>query len=166
MTNLFSPEFDPPTERPGFVYRRARLGRQVGAEHLGLSLYELEPRQATFPYHCHLGNEELLIVVSGAPHLRTADGWRGLTEGDVVSFPRGESGAHQLVNRSEERVRFLLVSEMNAPDVSLYPDSGKVGAHGRAPGAPGGDAMRLFAFFRLDQASGYWEGEQPPASGD
>lgn len=165
MPNVFSPEFDPPTDRPGFRYRRARLGRHAGAEHLGASLYELAPGQATFPYHFHLGNEELLIVLAGEPHLRAANGSRALREGEVVSFPRGECGAHQLVNRGEGPVRFLLVSEMNAPDVSLYPDSGKVSALARPPGAPRDEGETLFAFFRLEEASDYWEGEPPPASG-
>lgn len=162
MPSVFSPEFDPPTRRPGFRYRRARIGRQVGAEHLGASLYDLDPGQATFPYHFHLGNEELLVVLAGAPHLRTPSGSRVLREGEVVSFPRGEGGAHQVLNQSDAPVRFLVVSEMNTPDVSVYPDSGKVGALARPPGAASTAGGSLFAFFRLDDAADYWDGEPSP----
>ena len=73
MANLNDPEFD---EHPGFRCRRARLGRQAGAERLGLSLWEIPPGQAAYPYHYHLGEEELVVVLSGQPSLRTADGWR------------------------------------------------------------------------------------------
>jgi uncharacterized cupin superfamily protein len=157
--NLFEPEFDGGSERPGFASRRARLGRQAGAERLGASLYELPPGHAAWPYHSHLANEELLIVVRGRPQLRGPDGWRQLVEGELVSFPIGERGAHQIVNRTDEPVRVLLVSEMNAPDITLYPDSGKVGAFGGAPGSRG-DGLKLY--LPRDAALDYWEGEEPP----
>jgi uncharacterized cupin superfamily protein len=40
------------------------------------------------------------VVLEGTPSLRTPDGWRELEQGEVVSFLRGEDGAHQIVNRS------------------------------------------------------------------
>ena len=105
MPNVFEPSFDDSSERSGFTSRRARLGRQAGAERLGALLYELPPGQSPWPYHAHLGNEELLMVLRGRPHLRTPDGWRELAEGEVVSFPVGERGAHQVQNRTDEAVR-------------------------------------------------------------
>jgi uncharacterized cupin superfamily protein len=41
----------------------------------------------------------------------------------VVSFPRGQAGAHGLVNRSDVPVRYLVVSTTNRPDVVEYPDT-------------------------------------------
>jgi uncharacterized cupin superfamily protein len=161
MANLFDPEFDDETERRGFACRRARLGRQAGAEALGASLYEVPPGQATFPYHWHSANEELLIVLRGRPSLRTSQGWRQLSEGEVVAFPTGERGAHQVLNRTEEVVRFLVVSEMKAPEMSLYPDTDKIGILGRPPGAPD-DPDEIFGFFHRGDETDYWEGEQPP----
>jgi uncharacterized cupin superfamily protein len=160
MANLFEPDFEP-SDRPGFTYRRARLGRAAGAERLGASLYELPPGEATFPYHWHSANEELLIVLEGAPSLRTPEGWRNLAPGEIVAFPTGEDGAHQIQNRSSESVRFLVVSEMNAPEMSLYPDTGKIGILGRPPGAPD-DPDEIFGFFRREDAVDYFEGETPP----
>lgn len=161
MANLFEPEWDGESTRPGFAYRRAKLGGQAGGERLGASLYELPPGQATFPFHAHFANEELLIVIAGRPSLRTQAGWRELEPGETVSFRVGRDGAHQVMNRSEEPVRILMVSEMNSPEVSLYPDSGKVLAGTRPPG---GDetAEDIFEAFRLDQGADYWEGEEPP----
>jgi uncharacterized cupin superfamily protein len=159
MANVFEPEFDGDQERPGFAYRRAQVGHQAGGERLGASLYEIPPGQATFPYHHHTANEELLIVLSGRPALRTPEGWRDLEAGEVVAFPAGERGAHQIVNRSDETARVLMVSEMNAPEVNRYPDSGKVGAMTRPPGGRGpGDRWE----FRAEDSVDYWEGEEPP----
>lgn len=161
--NLFHPEFEPPQPDRGFRHRRARLGRQAGARRLGASLYELPPGEAAFPYHAHTANEEMLIVVAGRPSLRTPQGWRELDEGEVVAFPTGEEGAHQVANRSERPVRVLMLSEMIAPEVSVYPDSGKLAACTRAPGGQGAGGMW---FFRRDDEVPYLEGEPPPGSAD
>jgi uncharacterized cupin superfamily protein len=162
MANVLEPEFDDLEGRPGFSSRQAQLGWQAGAERLGASLYELPPGQATFPYHWHLANEEMLIVLRGTVGLRGPDGWRQAAEGDVIAFPRGKRGAHQMRNEGDEAVRFLVISEMRGPDVVVYPDSGKVGARELAPGSRG-DGLRLT--FRADDAVDYWEGERPPAEG-
>jgi uncharacterized cupin superfamily protein len=160
MANIFKADFDGDQQRDGFTYRRAQVGRQAGAERLGASLFEIPPGQATFPYHQHSANEEMLIVLSGRPAVRTPEGWRDLDEGDVVAFPVGERGAHQVANRSSDSVRLLFVSEMNAPEVNLYPATGKVGAMTRPPG--GRDAGDVWAF-HLKDAVDYWEGEVPPS---
>ena len=159
MSNFLAPDFDPATEREGFRSRRAKLGEQAGAEHLGLSVYEIEAGSAPFPLHYHLDNEELLIVVAGEPSLRTPDGERQLTEGEVVSFPVGEAGAHQVVNRTDGPVRVLILSEKNAPEIVVRPESGKISAFGRPPGSSG-DGMHD-VYFRRD-AVDFWEGEEPP----
>ncbi len=159
MANLHEPEFDDVASDPGFSYRRARLGRQAGSRRLGASLYEIPPGQATFPYHAHFANEEMLVVVSGRPSLRTPAGWRELAEGEMVAFPVGEEGAHQVMNRSDTAARVLLISEMKAPEVNLYPDSDKVLAATRPPG---GEDPGLFEAFRRSDAVDYFEGESPP----
>jgi uncharacterized cupin superfamily protein len=160
MPNVFEPEFEPDAEvGDGFFHRRARLGRSAGAEHLGASLFELPPGTAPFPYHAHFANEEMLIVLRGRPSVRTPDGWRELDEGEVVAFPRGEQGAHQVANFGESPARVLLVSEMNGPDVVRYPDSDKVAAR---EGAPGGKDPGFGGNFRVADAADYWEGERPP----
>ena len=157
MVNIERPDFDQPREQEGFRAQRAGIGRQAGAERLGLSLWEVPPGQAAYPYHAHLTEEELVIVLSGTPSLRTVDGWRDLEQGEVVSFPRGEQGAHQIVNRTEETIRFLAFSTTGEPDVVLQPDSGKIGAFERRPEGGG-----LRAWFRRGDEVGYYEGESPP----
>jgi uncharacterized cupin superfamily protein len=159
VANVFEPEFEGHSERPSYAYRRAKLGQQAGGERLGASLYELDPGSAPFPLHYHLANEELLIVVAGRPSLRTPEGERELETGEVVAFPVGERGAHQVVNRSSDPVSVLIVSEMNAPDVVVRPESGKLSAFGRPPG---GSGEGMHEVFFLRDASEFWDGEEPP----
>jgi uncharacterized cupin superfamily protein len=163
VANVFEPEFEPDAGKAGFVQRRMRLGREAGASRLGASLYELPAGTAPWPYHFHYGNEELLVVLSGSPSLRTGDGWRELAAGEVVALPRGEKGAHQIANRSSEPARVLIVSEMNSPDVVRYPDSGKTSPREAAPGA---GRQRYVAVFKDASATDYFEGEAPPSSGE
>jgi uncharacterized cupin superfamily protein len=159
VASVFEPDFDHQEDRAGFTHRRARIGWQVGTERLGASVYELPPGQASFPYHWHTANEELLIVLSGRPSLRSPSGWQELAEGEVVAFPAGEDGAHQIVNRDQEPARFFVLSTMIAPELTEYPDTGKVGALKRAPGAHGSGGQR---FFEPGDIVDYWEGEEPP----
>jgi uncharacterized cupin superfamily protein len=157
MPNLYDPEFDEPREQPGFRAQRARVSRQAGSERLGLSVWEVPPGEAAYPYHHHLGEEELVVVLEGRPSLRTPEGWRELVPGEVVAFLRGEGGGHQLVNETEQTVRFLAFSTSGDPDLVVYPDSGKLGAFERLPGGGG-----LRAMFRAGDAVDYYEGERPP----
>jgi uncharacterized cupin superfamily protein len=124
---------------------------------LGLSLWELPSGEAAYPYHYHLAEDELVLVLDGQPSLRTPDGWRELQEGEVVPFLRGEQGSHQLVNRTEETVRFLAFSTNGEPDIVIRPDSGTLGAFDRLP--PGAS---LRAMFRLSDTVDYHDGEQAP----
>jgi len=156
MASIHDPDFEETRDHEGFRARRARIGWQVGAQRLGLSVWEVEPGEAAYPYHLHLGEEEVLIVLAGRPSLRTPQGWRELDEGEVVAFPTGEAGAHQVANRTDDPVRFLAISTSGVPDVVLYPDSGKLGAAERRVG--GG----LHHFFRIADAVDYYEGERPP----
>ena len=115
------------------------------------------------PFHSHVRREELLIVLVGTLALRTAEGWRDLPAGEVVAFPRGERGAHGYENRSGGPVRVLLISEQNAANISLYPDSNEVGVFDAAHPAE----RRFGARFDVAAArSGYGGGTPevvPPA---
>jgi uncharacterized cupin superfamily protein len=158
VANVFKPEWSS-VARDGS--KRARIGRQAGSKRLGASLYELPGDARPWPYHYQHANEEMIIVLSGQPHLRTPAGWRQLEPGEVIAFPRGPAGAHQVENRGDEPARYLILSEMNAPEVIVYPDSDKVGVMSRPPGSAG-DEDELAAWFRLGDQVDYWEGEEPP----
>ena len=126
--NLFGEQdWDDENDREGFRHRATAIGKRLGAELLGGSLYELPPGEKTWPYHYELGCEEWLIAVSGRPTLRAPDGERELEPGDVAVFPEGPAGAHQVFNRSEEPCRVLILSSKSPVAIVHYPDSGKVG---------------------------------------
>ncbi len=145
------PDWDVEGERQGYRNRRVAIGPQLGATLLGTTLYELPPGEATWPYHYELGCEELLVVVSGRPTLRSPEGERELRPWDAVVFSEGPDGAHGLVNRTDEGVRLLLVSSKSPLAVVRYPDSGKVGIWTQN----GGYESMLRDEPQLD----YWEGE-------
>jgi uncharacterized cupin superfamily protein len=94
---------------------------------LGAAVWEFQPGQSQFVYHFHHASEELLVVLRGAPTVRMHDGDRALREGDVVSFPCGPEGGHQIRNDGDEVARVLIVSTNANPDVAEY-DSGKLAA--------------------------------------
>lgn len=155
MANIYEPEFDEPREHEGFRVRRARIGHQLGTERVGLSLWELPAGQKAYPYHFHLSEEEVLVVLEGTPTLRAADGVRRLARGEVIRFPAGEEGAHQIWNEGPDAVRLLALSTHGAPDVVIYPDSGKLSAAERLP--RGGGRRHCF---RIADEVDYWEGEE------
>jgi uncharacterized cupin superfamily protein len=114
---------DPDGMRAGMF----RFGPKLGAKDTGASLYELPPGQALCPYHYEYGEEEWLLVVAGRPTVRDPDGEHVLEPWDVVFFPRGPEGAHQVRNDSTQPVRVLLWSNVVVPTATVYPDSDKIG---------------------------------------
>jgi uncharacterized cupin superfamily protein len=123
-----------------------------------MSLWEVEPGQAAYPYHSHLAEEELIVILEGTAAVRTPDGWTDAPPGEVLCFSVGEEGAHQLANRGPEVLRFLSISKVGSPEICFYPDSGKVGAFDENPAQDG-----FSVTWRLDDAVDYYEGESPPS---
>jgi uncharacterized cupin superfamily protein len=154
VPNVYRPTFEEGERPEGFRSRRARIGYELGTELIGCSLWELPAGEAAYPYHFHYADEELVIVLTGRPTLRTPEGVRELEEGEALRFPLGEEGAHQIINRSEEPVTLLAVSSHGRPDVVVYPDSDKIGVGERLPHGGG-----LRAFFKRGDRVGYFEGE-------
>jgi len=129
----------------GFQARYRQLGPLLGAELLGATVYELDPGERNGPYHYEVGNEECLLVLTGTPTLRHPDGRDVLAVGDMVMFPEGTDGAHQLINESREAARVLILSTMRVPFGCAYPDSGKVST--------------FAGVFAIGAAVDYWDGE-------
>jgi uncharacterized cupin superfamily protein len=135
----------------GFHTGMFRFGKQLGARETGASLYELPPGQALCPYHYEYGEEEWLLVLEGRPSVRHANGVDQLEPLDVLCFPRGPDGAHQVRNDSGETVRVLMWSTVVVPTATIYPDSDKVAVW---TGNRDDDVI-------VERASGvdYWHGE-------
>jgi uncharacterized cupin superfamily protein len=127
--------------------RAARIAEHAGAEHLGASLYELAPGDEMV-FHYHVQREELMIVLAGRISLRSATGWEELPEGEVVAFPRGERGAHGYRNDGPGTARVLMISEMEGPNISVYPDTNQVGVFDAGQRVK----RRFGALFNVDDA--------------
>jgi uncharacterized cupin superfamily protein len=146
--NLFDVRVKHDADDPlGYGTGSTRVGLLVGAEQLGLSVYELPPGQSICPYHYENAEEEWLIVLAGRPTLRRPDGEQELRPWDCAFFPTGEGGAHKVTNRTSDTVRVCIWSNRLPVSTAVYPDSGKVGAW--PPGK----------LFRLVDGVDYWDGE-------
>jgi uncharacterized cupin superfamily protein len=110
-----------------FSSRYARLGREAGARRTGATVYDLDPGQAVCPYHYEHGEEEWLLVVAGRPSVRTPEGVEELGPHELVFFPTGPGGAHQILNETDAPARVLMWSNVVFPTSTVYPDSDKVG---------------------------------------
>jgi uncharacterized cupin superfamily protein len=132
--NVFADAFE--FDRPERGMRASPVVRRAGGERLGGTLYELAPGSKGMDLHVHHGMEELVVVLAGRPTLRTLQGERELEPGEVVAFPVGRRGAHTLENRSDEPVRYLMISTRALPEVVEYPERGTVGLATRHPFEP------------------------------
>lgn len=151
VENLLRLTLASPENPPGHSFAAKSLSRDVGAVATGLSVYELEPGNAAWPYHFELTEEEWLIVIEGELTLRTPAGESVLRAGDVACFPAGAAGAHAVRNHTDAPVRYAMPSaEARHGGVTVYPDSGKLRVAG-----PGFDHRGF-----LGEPAEYWEGEQ------
>jgi uncharacterized cupin superfamily protein len=111
MTNVFEDQFS------------GRL--DLSSEETAMYLYDVKPGES-FPYHYEYV-EEWLLVVDGAVVVRRPEGEAALERGELLRFPPGPDGAHQILNRGDASARVLLFSKIAVPAVSVYPDSDAIG---------------------------------------
>jgi len=104
----------------------SRVKNGVKPQNLNFDLRLLNPRQFSAPYHFHRYAEELFMVLSGSMTLRTPNGLEIVTQGDLVFFEMGETGAHQFFNHDTEPCTYLDIRTFIGMDVCEYPDSGKI----------------------------------------
>jgi uncharacterized cupin superfamily protein len=81
-------------------------------------VYELAPGASGFFLRADSVNEELFVVLSGRPTLRTDDADRELRPGDVVARPPEGGETDTLANLSGETARVLTVSTPRFPDIA------------------------------------------------
>jgi uncharacterized cupin superfamily protein len=155
--NIADPSFAYEKGDPaGFRSGMFRVGRSLGAERSGASLYELPPGEALCPYHYEYGEEEWLLVLQGRPSVRHPNGTEPLEPLDVVFFPPGPEGAHQVRNDTGELVRVLMWSTAAHPTATVYPDSDKIGV---STGNRDDDII-----VRRASSVDYWQGERGASS--
>jgi len=112
------PDSGPPRPVVNIGTAQGPLGALLGAEKLEATVVEQFDA-----YHYTFGREEWLLVLEGTPTLRRPDGEETLEPGDVVCFPEGPDGAHEV--RKGSAVRALLISTTGVPANVHYPGSGE-----------------------------------------
>jgi len=154
---------DVPTEKinapegSAFGGSRQRVGTQIGAQKLGYSFFTVPPGKAAFPYHTHSGNEEMIYIMSGQGTLRHGKDELAVSAEAVIACPPGAEHPHQLINTGTGELRYLVVSTMEYPDLSEYPDSNKIGAYATSAVGP---QVGFRALYVKDTNVGYYEGEE------
>jgi uncharacterized cupin superfamily protein len=153
--NLFDDEWQDGFDRPGYFSGMRQIGKELGGEKIGATLYKVDSGCRMFPYHYHYAEEEWLLVLDGEPTLRMPDGERKLRAGDVVAFPVGPRGAHEVRNETGATVRVLVLSTKAEVEVAVYPDSGKIGGSANRLGP--GERIRILN--RPEANLDYFDGE-------
>ncbi|MCY3878821.1 MAG: cupin domain-containing protein [Rhodobacteraceae bacterium] len=137
-----------------------RLGDALGLKGLGCTHISVQPGMRAFPFHNHLANDELFVILSGTGTYRYGSHEYPIAGGDICAAGKGgPDNAHQIINTGEQPLEYLAISTMNDPEVVEYPDSGKFAAIAVAPGAGFMEAHLRF-IGRAGDSVGYFDGEE------
>ena len=118
-------------EHEEYEYFRRKFIPFGGGKNTLVSVYEIPPGKAAYPYHYHYKNEETFYILRGEGILETPEGERKVTAGELLFFPTGEKGAHKLTNCSEtENLVYIDFDVVHEIDVTIYPESDKIGIWG------------------------------------
>ncbi|MCL2360438.1 MAG: cupin domain-containing protein [Defluviitaleaceae bacterium] len=121
--------FDPETKHSkSFEFQKSDVASPYMAKEgkLAIKFYTLAPGKSNYPYHWHTGIEEVFYIISGTATLKTPQGDRIVSEGDLIVFPANENGAHQLTNHSDAPLVYLDIDTVDTREVAFYPDTNKV----------------------------------------
>lgn len=119
-------------EHGEYEYFRRKFLSFGEANNALVSVYEVPPKRAAYPYHFHHKNEETFYILSGSGILKTPEGEREVCAGEFLFFPAGPEGAHKLTNSSEtEKLVYIDFDVVHDVDIAEYPDSGKIGIWGK-----------------------------------
>lgn len=133
-----------------YEYFRRKFISFGDAKNTLVSVYEIPPLKSAYPYHYHHENEETFYIISGSGALKTPNGERTVTAGELLFFPTGPEGAHMLTNCSEtEKLVYMDFDVVHDIDVAVYPDSDKIGVWG----------MGINKIFRQSGNVDYYHGE-------
>jgi uncharacterized cupin superfamily protein len=121
----------------------------TAATKLGAGFDILEPGKIGCPYHYHLAQEEMFVILEGEGTLRVAGERVPVRAGDVIVIPPGPEYPHHLINTGSMPMKYLSISTQEKPEICCYPDSNKLGAF-----AEGHRVMQ-----RKGEALDYWTDE-------
>ena len=119
-------------EHDGYEYFRRKFVPMGAASNTVVSVYEIPPHKAAYPYHFHHKNEETFYILSGEGILKTPEGERKVCAGDLLFFSAAPEGAHKLTNCSDtENLVYIDFDAVHDVDITIYPDSDKIGVWGK-----------------------------------
>lgn len=124
------------------------LSKFGGGSHVGFVYEELPPGQQSNQPHYHMLEEEHVFILEGSLTLLLGEKRYPMQAGDYVCFPAGQKAGHALFNHTVKPCRYILVGENNPNDVSVYPETGRVGVRLMGEG------------YRMASRMEYWEDEQ------
>lgn len=155
------PGFDnTPGDSARFGAELRSLSQALPLAGLGAMHVTVAPGKRAFPFHNHLGKDEMFVILSGSGTYRFGKAEYPVSAGDVCAAPRGgPERAHQIINSGNVPLVYLGISTQIDPDVIEYPDSGKFAALAVAPGKSFMDAHLRFVG-RVEDTLEYWEGEE------
>ena len=115
-----------------FHFFRHKFIRGEDGNKSNIAFLRIPPKKAAFPLHYHEYSEETFYILSGVGRLILKDGEnRIVSAGDIVFFPAGEEGAHQIVNNSDTEDLVYLDFDTYMPlDITYYPGKDKIGIFG------------------------------------
>lgn len=87
-----------------------RLAPAAGLTEFGASHVVLKPGAWSSQRHWHDGEDEMVVMISGAAVLIEDGGETMLRAGDVCAWAKGETNGHHIVNRSDADAVFVAIS--------------------------------------------------------
>ena len=126
-------------------YASRDLGRACGSVETGLRHFAIAPGKLGPPPHCHSGEEEIFIILSGEGTLWLGDERIPLRAGHVVARPAATRVAHAFA-AGAGGLELLAYGTRDGNDIVFYPRSGKIAFHG------------VGVIGRIEQLD-YWDGE-------
>jgi uncharacterized cupin superfamily protein len=124
LDELYSRHFSRGNGRYEGVYQE--IGNLIGARVLGYQITTLAPGKRFCPMHAEDTDEEMFLIWEGEAVVRTLRGEYTCRKGDVIAFPTGDIGTHQVINKSDKPCRVLMLGAEDPKSVCYYPDSKKV----------------------------------------
>ena len=141
-------------------HKRKNFTKDLTTNKLVASLYEIPPGKVSWPFHYHIANEEIFYIIEGEGELRTNDKIVKVKSGDLLRFPIGEKGVHQLKNISTDKpLKYLDFGTTNHPDLVFMPDSNKVGLFGGGAPCQNNKNRFIWKYYDLDTEIDYLKNE-------
>jgi uncharacterized cupin superfamily protein len=101
---------------------KRKLGEFFGLTNFGVNLTYLSPGAVSAVAHTHSKQDEFILILEGTPTLVLDKEEFVLHPGDCYGFKAGTGIAHQLINRSEESVKYIEIGDRMEGDEVEYPN--------------------------------------------